>query len=136
MLGEHPLARVGHGAYATEFAAAKLDLAARGTAFYRGAPRPMFANAHNDLLEVGAVGGLPALAALAWGLWRLLAGLAQGSGAGASHNRRADLALAWSGLAALAVLALFHFPFYVALVAYPAILFLAWSFRLGWEGGR
>ena len=136
MLERHPLAGVGHGAYSAEFAAAKLDLEAGGTKFFRGAPRPMFANAHNDLLEVGAVGGLPALAALAWGLWRLLSGLARGGGAHPASDRRADLALAWAGLAGLAVLALFHFPFHVALVAYPAILFLGWSFRLGGEGGR
>ena len=136
MLSRHPLAGVGQGAYSAEFAAAKLDLAERGTAFFRGAPRPMFANAHNDLLEVGAVGGLPGLAALGWGVWLLLAGLLRGAGAHPAPDRRADLALAWAGLTALALLALFHFPFHVALVAYPAILFLAWSFRLGWEGGR
>ena len=98
MLSRHPLAGVGQGAYSAEFAAAKLDLAERGTAFFRGAPRPMFANAHNDLLEVGAVGGLPGLAALGWGVWLLLAGLLRGAGAHPAPDRRADLALAWAGL--------------------------------------
>lgn len=40
-------------------------------------------------------------------------------------------ALAWGGTAALGVLCLTDFPFRVALVAYPALLFLAWVFRRG-----
>lgn len=133
MLADHPLTGVGHGAYEAEFAAVKLELAGRGTPFYGGAPRPMFVNAHNDLLEVGAVGGVPALAALAWGLWRLASGLGRwrrGRRSPAAAERREDRALAWAGMTALLVLALFHFPFHLALVAYPALLFLAWAFRL------
>ena len=38
-------------------------------------------------------------------------------------------ALAWAGLAELAVLSLAYFPFRVALVAWPAVLFLAWVLR-------
>jgi hypothetical protein len=34
-------------------------------------------------------------------------------------------------VAALAVLSLVYFPFRIALVAFPAILFLSWVFRRG-----
>jgi membrane protein implicated in regulation of membrane protease activity len=40
-----------------------------------------------------------------------------------------DQALVWSGLSALAVLSLAYFPFHVAIVAFPALLFLAWVLR-------
>jgi hypothetical protein len=42
-----------------------------------------------------------------------------------------DRALAWAGTAALAALALVDFPFRIALVAFPALLFLSWVFRRG-----
>ena len=131
MFARHPLAGVGHGAYVADFAAAKLDLAASGAPLYAGAAQPMFANAHDEPLEVAADGGVPALAALAWGLWLLVSGLLRHRRSSATAGE--ERALAWAGLTALAVLALFHFPFRVALVAFPALLFLAWTFQLGSE---
>jgi O-antigen ligase len=125
MLGEHPLAGVGQGAYETEFVPAKLALLARGARFFPGTIEPTFDNAHNDVLDLGADLGLPGLLALGWGLWVLWRALARL----AVESERDDLALAWAGSAALALLALFQFPFRIALVAFPAVLFLAWIFR-------
>jgi hypothetical protein len=42
-----------------------------------------------------------------------------------------DQGLAVAGVAALAILSLAHFPFRIALVGYPALLFLAWVLRPG-----
>ncbi|HEY0510700.1 MAG TPA: O-antigen ligase family protein [Thermoanaerobaculia bacterium] len=121
MLEEHPLAGVGQGAYRPEFVPAKLALLERGVQFFPEQTTVVFANAHNEYLEAAADWGIPGLLALAWGLWVLLTAL-----------RRVDAeerSLAWAGTAALAVLALVYFPFRVALVAYPALLFLSWVLR-------
>jgi len=131
MLSEHPLAGVGQGAFRAEFAPAKLALLARGVAFYPDQPNASFANAHNELLEVGADLGWPGLAALVWGIGMLFVALRR-LGAGA-RERGEPAALAWAGTAALAVLALAQFPFRIALVAFPALLFLAWIFRAAAE---
>lgn len=120
MIGEHPLAGVGHGAYLPEYVPAKLALLDRGVEFLPGQLTPVFENAHNEYLEVGAELGIPGLLALAWGLWVVLR---------AAGSREGDPSLAWSGLTALAVLSLAYFPFHVALVAFPALLFLAWVLR-------
>ncbi len=150
LLAEHPLAGVGQGAFRAEFAPAKLALLDRGVAFYPDQPNANFANAHNELLEVGADLGWPGLAALGWGiglLWialRRLRAAARAAGGGGGQGERADetaaaaeaagdAALAVAGTAALAVLAVAQFPFRVALVAFPALLFLAWVFRAGVE---
>ncbi len=120
MASERPHAGVGPGAFAAAFVPAKLALLDRGAAFFREQTNPVFANAHNELLEVGAELGLPGLAALAWGGSVLL---------GRLRRRRwegGDRALAGAALVALAVLALFHFPFRLALTGYPAALLLAW----------
>lgn len=122
MLREHPVTGVGHGAFLPEFAPAKLKLLDRGVPFYAGHVQPMFANAHNELLDVGAEWGIPGLLALAWGLWLLGRELRRGG------PPREDRALAWAGAAALAVVALTYFPFRTALIAYPALIFLAWVF--------
>ena len=55
-------------------------------------------------------------------------GRAGGGGGGGSPPlaATADLALARAGVGAIAVLALVYFPFHVALVGYPATLFLGW----------
>jgi O-antigen ligase len=121
MFGRHPLAGVGQGAYQPEFVPAKLALLDRGVPFFAAQTQVGFGNAHNEFLEAAADWGIPGLLALAWGLWVLLGAL----------RRRApeDRALAWAGTAALAVLALVDFPFRVALVAFPALLFLAWALR-------
>lgn len=120
MLREHPVAGVGQGAYLPEYVPAKLELLDRGVEFLPGQLTPVFSNAHNELLEVGAELGIPGLLALVWGLWVLFQ----------SAGRRP---LAWAGLAGLAVLSLGYFPFHVALVSFPALLFLAWVLRPGEE---
>lgn len=133
MVGERPLAGVGQGAYRAEFIPAKLALAEQGVEFYRGQQHPVFANAHNEYLEVAAEWGWPGVVVLAWALF-VLARESRRIGGREPPERRAvsagDRALAWAGLTALAVLALTFFPFRVALVAFPALLFLAWSFRV------
>lgn len=121
MVGERPVAGVGHGAYLPEYIPAKIALLERGVEFLPGQTNPVFANAHNEYLEVAAEWGIPGLLALAWGLWVLLRT--------ARRVPERDRPLAWSGLAALAVLSLVYFPFRVALVAFPAMLFLAWVLR-------
>jgi O-antigen ligase len=121
MLGEHPGAGVGHGAYLPEYVPAKLALLDRGVKFLPGQTQPVFSNAHNELLEAGAEWGIPGLLALAWGLSVVL-----GAARRAVEGGRP---LVWAGLAALAVLSLAYFPFRVAIVAFPAILFLAWVLR-------
>jgi O-antigen ligase len=122
MLARHPLTGVGHGAYRPEFVPAKLALMDRGVAFSPELTQVGFANAHNEYLEVGAEWGVPGLLALAWGLWVLLGALRRERGI-------EERALAWAGTAALAVLSLADFPFRVALVAFPALLFLSWILR-------
>lgn len=126
MLRENPWTGVGQGAFRPAFVPAKLALLDRGATFYAGQLTPVFANAHNEYLEAAADWGIPGVLALAWGLWTLGAAL-RGVG-------RRDLGLAVAGAAALAVLCLAHFPFRIALVSYPAILFLAWVLRPGEEG--
>lgn len=121
MLEERPVTGVGHGAYLPEYIPAKTALLEQGVEFLPGQTNPVFSNAHNEYLEAAAEWGIPGLLALAWGLWVLL-------GTARSVPER-DRPLVWSGLAALAVLCLVYFPFRVALVAFPAILFLAWVLR-------
>ncbi len=119
MLERHPAAGVGHGAFPASFVTAKLDLLDRGVEFYPIQPRVMFANAHNEVLEVGAEWGVPGLLALAWALWVLLRTV---------RRRRSDAerGLAWGCITVLAVLSMAHFPFRTALIGFPAILVLAW----------
>jgi hypothetical protein len=140
MAGEHPLAGVGHGAYRPEFVPAKLALLDRGREFSLYQQQIVFANAHNEFLEVAADLGLPGLAALGWGLWVLFRRLrrrsrAEGGPEGAAPE---SAALASAGCLALAVLGLAYFPFRLALVAFPALFFLAWVLAPGEEerGGR
>jgi O-antigen ligase len=128
MLREHPWAGVGQGAFRPEFVPAKLALLDRGARFYANQPQPVFANAHNEYLEAGADWGLPGLLALGWALWVLFSVL-RSRGAFRSDRSGPERALAAAGVAALAVLALAHFPFRIALVGYPAVFFLAWVLR-------
>jgi len=146
MLSEHPWAGVGQGAFRAEFVPAKLALLDRGAAFLSG-EQQNFVNAHDEALEVGADLGVPGLLALAWALAVLVpaarlrvvpaAGHASGDpgdpgapgGRAAQRVLGADGAFAAGGLAALGVLCLVDFPFRVALVAFPALLFLAWVLR-------
>jgi len=147
MLGEHPWTGVGQGAYRAEFVPAKLALLDRGVAFVSG-EQQNFANAHDEALEVGADLGVPGLLALAWGLAVVvLAARARGAQApraargahpvdggdgrpqGGEPGGRADRAFAAAGLVAFGMLCLVDFPFRGALVAFPALLFLAWVLR-------
>lgn len=124
MLRENPLTGVGHGAYRPEFVPAKLALLSQGARFSPDLQQDVvFANAHNEYLEVGAEWGIPGLLALTWGIWVLV------SMVKSRREREENRALVWAGTAALAVLALAHFPFRLGLVAFPALLFLSWTMR-------
>lgn len=129
MVGEHPWTGVGHGAYRAEFAEAKLELLDRGAEFYPAHLEPFFANAHNDFLEAAAEWGLPGVAVLLWGLAVLGWSLAAGGRAEPGSAERWDRAFAWGAAGAGTVLAVAHFPFHLALVAYPYVLLFAWIFR-------
>jgi O-antigen ligase len=124
MLREHPLAGVGQGGFQAEFVPAKLALLDRGVQFYTHTIEVSFDNAHDEILDVAADLGLPGLLALGWGIWVLLGALRRLS----ALDDRPGIALAWGGTVALALLSLFQFPFRIALVAFPALLFLAWVF--------
>src|SRR6185295_15618974 len=121
MLERHPLAGVGHGGYLPEFVPAKLDLLAHGAQFFPDPSLAVFANAHNEILTAAAEWGLPGLLAVAWMLWVVLGGL--------RRMEPEERVLAGAGVAALTILSLTFFPFRVALVAFPALLFLSWMFR-------
>jgi len=122
MLREHPSTGVGQGAFRAAFVDAKAALVERGAVFFEQQPFPVFANAHNEVLEVAAETGLPGLIALGWALW-VLGGRVRARVAGAAPGERA---LGIAGLGALALLSLTGFPFRIAVVAFPALLFLAW----------
>ncbi|MEO8276738.1 MAG: O-antigen ligase family protein [Thermoanaerobaculia bacterium] len=147
MLEQHPLRGVGVGAYRTEYIYAKAELLRHGVTFFADQMNVVFANAHNEFLEVAAETGLPGLAAFLWGsvlLVRRLRGRrrtehregASGADSGASGSvsesaapRAApdpDRALAWAGTVAIAVLSLANFPFRIAISLWPILLFLAW----------
>ncbi len=125
MWRENPWTGVGHGSYRPEFVPAKLQLANAGTLFFARHNQPVFANAHNEFLEVAADLGWPGVLALVWGLGVI--------GVRAFRHPRGsakDRALFRAGLGALGVLSAVYFPFRIALIAFPAILFLAWGFDL------
>lgn len=122
MVREHPWTGVGHGAYRPEYVPAMNELLDRGVQMYPQHVQPVFANAHNEYLEAVADWGLPGIAVLAWGLWVLWGSLRRA-------RETEGQALAWAGVAALAVLSFVYFPFRIALLAYPALLFLSWVLR-------
>ncbi len=145
MLAEHPLAGVGQGAYRPEFVPAKLELLERGEPFLSARLQVVFANAHNEVLEAGAEWGLPGLLALLWAIGVLLAAARRAAGPAPDRGARDPVAadrpdrrgpLIAGGLTALAVLALVHFPFRIALTAFPALLFLAWVLRRAEEAAE
>lgn len=139
MFRQHPVLGVGPGGYQADFAEAKLALAEEGVSFLRTQEQVMFADAHNEYLEVAAELGLAGLAALGWGIFVFVSVLRRGPpappqpaprrGKAAPEPQAAEpglAAFAWAGTLALVVLALTQFPFRIALTAYPALLFLAW----------
>lgn len=132
MTAEHPLAGVGLGAFRAEYAAAKLALLTRGAVFDRAQPYAIFADAHNEPLQIAAECGLGGLLAFGWGAWLVLARLRVKWRAAAADRvaGRADPALAWGVAAAMALLALSNFPFRIALVGFPLALFGAWLFAV------
>ncbi len=144
MFEADPLTGVGPGAYVSEFNQAKLALLDQGVPFYRQHVSPTFANAHQELLEVAAEWGVPGLAAALWAFWVLLSAVRRlGRAAREVRNRppegavaaRCDAALARGGLVVLVILAFAHFPFRIAITAYPALLWAAWLLRRATEVG-
>lgn len=136
MLRERPWSGVGHGAYRTSFAEARLELQEEGVEFFQGHTDPFFANAHNEVLEAAAEWGVPGLLALAWGLGLLLRALLTGRRGPRGTPAGREDAFAWAALAGAGVLAAGHFPFRLALVAFPHLVLLAWLFRRADEGGE
>lgn len=133
MLRQHPVTGVGVGAYRTEFIQAKSALVRSGVPFFEEQQNVVFANAHNELLEVAAETGWPGLAALAFGLVLLARRLLRWRGGrrpspddASAPAASAAVALAWAGLTAIAVLSLASFPFRIAIALWPICLFLAW----------
>lgn len=139
MLGEHPVTGVGVGAYRSEFIRAKTALLRQGVVFFAEQVNVVFANAHNELLELAAETGWPGLAAFLLGLFLLVRRLLRmrapaAPSTPAEWNRLDESALAWAGLAGLAVQALGNFPFRIAVALWPACLFLAWVLSAEEEG--
>ncbi len=127
MFSQRPATGVGHGAYGASFGGAKLGLHERGIELYDGHRFPIFGNAHNEVIEVGAELGVLGLGALAWALWILLKRVRRRVRLDRSDPSNDGYgALALAGLLALVVLGSAYFPFRIALTAYPAILFLGW----------
>ena len=141
MLRQEPWTGVGHGAYRAEFGTAKAALWQQGVQFYKSQHRVYFSNAHSDVLEALAEWGLPAVPALLWAGFlvirgqRRLAKAARDPGAGDAHNG-IDIELMSAGLVVLTLLASTNFPFRLALVAFPAILFISWIFAAQREVSR
>ncbi len=136
MASEHPLTGVGIGAYRTEFISAKTALLREGVTFFPEQMNIVFANAHNELLEVAAETGWLGLAAFVYGLvllarrllgWRAAA-RAAAPAASADSSAESPTALAWAGITAIGVLSLANFPFRIAIALWPICLFLAWLF--------
>lgn len=122
---DHPVLGIGHGAFEASFAETKLELVEEGVRFFPGQAQVMFDTVHNEVLQVGAEWGVLGLLALGWALWVVIGSirsLPPETGEPGEHDR----ALAWAGLAALAVLSVTFFPFHLGLTAYPAVLFFAW----------
>lgn len=140
MLGEHPLTGVGVGAYRTEFIEAKVALVRSGVPFFEDQQNVVFANAHNELLEVAAETGWPGLAALGVGLFlfgrRLLRFRDGADGETAAGEDDSSRGLAWAGCAGIAVLSLANFPFRIAIALWPICLFLAWVFSAESSGAE
>ena len=106
-------------------------------AFYRSQHRVYFTNAHSDVLEALGEWGLPAGAVLLCGGWMLIRSLRRLAKARARSAGGPDhVELMSAGLVVLAIMASTNFPFRIALVAYPAILFMSWIFAAEREAAR
>ncbi len=142
MLRQEPLTGVGHGAYRAEFGNAKAALRHQGVPFYRSQHRVYFTNAHSDVLEALAEWGLPAAVVLLWGGFLLVRGVRSVAAAERSDGARSESAsgsdheLMTAGLVVLTILACTNFPFRIALVAFPAVLFMSWIFAAQREACR
>ncbi len=133
MFEQHPWAGVGHGAFRAEFGDARLALWDAGRQFYRRQHQTYFSNAHSEVLEVAAEWGVPGCLALAWAFACLLLRLrSRRSTAGAVDPEESaeprETALMAAGVVAMAALAAANFPWRIALVAYPQLIFLSWIF--------
>ncbi len=123
LIKTHPVAGVGHGAFRAEFGNARVALVDQGVKFFRGQHRVFFVNAHNDWLEAIAEWGLLGGLALIWAagfLWHCRRVRAPGEGH-VEELRRLEPA----ALAGMFVLASTNFPFHLALIAYPWLIFLS-----------
>ena len=120
MLADHPWQGVGHGAYRSEFGDTKMTLTREGTEFFLGHRGAYFTNAHNELLEVGAELGWPGLLAALWAIF-VVARQAWAQRRGSPPRVGLELGM----LAAMLVISLGNFPFHVALIAYPWLIFLS-----------
>ncbi len=140
MVRQEPLTGVGHGAYRAEFGVAKEALWQEGVRFYQSQHRVYFTNAHGDILEAVAEWGLPAIFVLLWGGFLTIRCLRRvrererSGDEGASDPSHSELMAA--GTVVLVILALTNFPFRIALVAFPAILFISWIFAAEREASR
>ena len=123
MVANHPVTGVGPGAFRAEFGTARLELTEAGVEFFQGQHHVFFINAHNDFLEAlaewGVLGGL----ALLWALWvfrrsHRIRGPTEGH---VPEARSMELA----ACVGIGVLASTNFPFHVALIAYPWLLFFS-----------
>lgn len=122
MLEDHPLRGVGHGAFRSEFGHNKMVLAKEGTQFFLGHRGSFFTNAHNDLLETAAELGWPGLVAAFWGIFVIFRQVWRRRASGAPPQR---VGFELGMLVAMILVSLANFPFHVALIAYPWLLFLA-----------
>lgn len=122
MVGDHPLGGVGHGAFRSEFGDTKIELTGEGVQFFLGHRGAYFTNAHNDFLEAGAELGWPGLLAAVWGAVLVFRQAFRRKKAGAPAER---VGLELAMLVAMSLVALANFPFHVALIAYPWLIFLA-----------
>jgi O-antigen ligase len=127
MLGEEPLTGVGLDGFELAYGRAKLALASEGVPFWATQTQVIFAEAHNEPLQVAAELGWPGLLVLAWAVALVVAG--------ARRVPAEERPLIAAGLAALGLLALVWFPAHAAIVAYPALLWLACCLRPAAEPG-
>ena len=123
LIKTNPVTGVGPGAFRAEFGNARVALIDQGVKFFRGQHRVFFVNAHNDWLEAIAEWGLLGGLALIWTtglLWRGRRARAPGEGHVDELKR-----LEPAALAGMFVLASTNFPFHLALIAYPWLIFLS-----------